>query len=554
MTTHAMGPRNHTRTIACLIVLAAVAVPATTATPATPATPATTERTPAQPDKRRSRLKCDLRSGICLLTDADADTDGDGFSDADEQALGTDPNDPLSTPTVGRYLDQLSEQVLPSFASGRTTIFVPPTQTPAGASLAGATGQLSIEGKFGFPVRRDALSRLGISAKSVAAAGLDLTNGLTIRAAGDAKGGSGGIRIGGSGVPAMMGGVRWSEIAGGSAGFNPVTVMTGFADNIAGGPNAGKPIVDVRANGTSVQATFADGSKDVSESVKTSEGSAVVHVSTDANGKTVSERSSVTTVTHSASGTTTTTHGNTKTTVNPDGSKTTDSKSSSKTTDDKGNTTSTSNENSRTVTKPDGSSRTVSTSTTNSSTADGGSQSISSTTVTDRDNKGNTTGTVTTTTTTTTTASGSTATETKTTCTGAAANNCPQSGYVNPDADFDVVVLSPAQMERTLRLIGGMRTRGGSTVMDELDLDTVENPRDPGPIALYDPDVMSFVLVSTPNIYTRGPVPDNYGPDGLPKGEDLDPETLDLPGSGPSDRSAADAFARGIGQLPGMPR
>src|SRR5262245_49923201 len=64
--------------------------------------------------KGRQIAVCQVRA--CLyLVDPTTDSDGDGVSDVDEKALGTDPKDPKSHPPAESLVNLLLERKLPSF-------------------------------------------------------------------------------------------------------------------------------------------------------------------------------------------------------------------------------------------------------------------------------------------------------------------------------------------------------------------------------------------------------------------------------------------------------
>lgn len=80
---------------------------------------------------------------LCLLVLGDStDNDGDGVTDVDEQALGTDPKDPESRPDVQQIFDEAIARELPSFEKHLTELVALPKNTPDGAHLATAFGAL----------------------------------------------------------------------------------------------------------------------------------------------------------------------------------------------------------------------------------------------------------------------------------------------------------------------------------------------------------------------------------------------------------------------------
>ncbi len=120
----------------------------------------------------REQLMCS--SVACVLHDS-RDSDGDGFSDMDEVAAGTDPQDANSRPYVEQLIELAGKGVLPSLAIGHSAIIVLPTRRPDGTALFGGRGAL--------PGRWSMVDRLGIDIGRI-----DLSQGLTILGGG-AKGG-----------------------------------------------------------------------------------------------------------------------------------------------------------------------------------------------------------------------------------------------------------------------------------------------------------------------------------------------------------------------------
>jgi hypothetical protein len=107
---------------------------------------------------RLQALRC--HAGVCLhpVTTLD-DSDGDGVSDDDERAMGTDPYDAASVPPVLDVLDAIGRELLPSFERGITEVVVLPTGTIDGRAL----GEFSPLASIPLEGREDALTRLGIS-------------------------------------------------------------------------------------------------------------------------------------------------------------------------------------------------------------------------------------------------------------------------------------------------------------------------------------------------------------------------------------------------------
>ncbi len=142
-------------------------------------------------------------ANACLIHDA-RDSDGDGVSDMDEVAAGTDPHDPWSRPYVGELLDLVGFAKLPSFAIGHSAVVLLPTRRPDGSPIFG--------GREGFPARESTLKRLGITSEMLGR--LDLTQGLTLTGIHDSKGG-----------PSLnVNGMRWGLVSQ-TNGTNPTTAI-----------------------------------------------------------------------------------------------------------------------------------------------------------------------------------------------------------------------------------------------------------------------------------------------------------------------------------------
>lgn len=151
---------------------------------------------PVQADEPEPRLLlCD--SGACLryLTVLD-DSDGDGVSDADEKALGSDPHDPASTPPVLSMISLAGIGRLPSFDARFSEIVLLPDSAPDGTSLSAGP---ALTMAFG-PTRKDAMTRLGLTSELLSEVGTSGSDPLSIVAAAEsAKAGPGGleVRVGG---------------------------------------------------------------------------------------------------------------------------------------------------------------------------------------------------------------------------------------------------------------------------------------------------------------------------------------------------------------------
>ncbi len=136
-------------------------------------------------------------TGICLLDPSGVDSDGDGWSDADERAAGTDPSDAQSHPRILEVLDAYTSGAVRPDGFARREVLVLPTQAPDGTALASDL--------FAFgPKRGDALTRLGVNPERLG--GVDVSNGLrVVLDLGSKDPGTGR-------PPAKVGGVNMSEI------------------------------------------------------------------------------------------------------------------------------------------------------------------------------------------------------------------------------------------------------------------------------------------------------------------------------------------------------
>ncbi|PZF92060.1 hypothetical protein C1I93_20150 [Micromonospora endophytica] len=126
----------------------------------------TTVGTAASAEKPSQRTKlsyarfCDPTG--CYLSWRVVDSDGDGFSDADELAAGTDHRDPTSTPTLQVAVELASVNKLPTFSYGRGSFIAFPEEV---LKIREETTNLPTLGIFAMPVRTDTYSRLGIDLK-----------------------------------------------------------------------------------------------------------------------------------------------------------------------------------------------------------------------------------------------------------------------------------------------------------------------------------------------------------------------------------------------------
>jgi hypothetical protein len=104
--------------------------------------------------------------GVCLTVQG-IDSDGDGYSDADEIAFGTDPFNAASHPAgLPEMLNTWVEGKVP-FDGGRYEVIVTPTETPDGKSLIPDNG---------FPAHENMMDDLGTLFPEMK--GLDMGNGI----------------------------------------------------------------------------------------------------------------------------------------------------------------------------------------------------------------------------------------------------------------------------------------------------------------------------------------------------------------------------------------
>jgi hypothetical protein len=188
----------------------------------------------AQDPPRGPSLSCGR--DICLVVQEASDRDGDGVSDDDEIAAGTDPDDPSSRPHTLELIDLYLKDALPSFQSGMASIVVLPTVAPDGTAILG--------GLAAMPTRKSTMERLGLTSDLLG--GLDFANGLAItRRAGEP--GEDGT------PPRRVGGISIGLISAGSDGGTPASLINRALANSA---NRGKGEDSVTV-GTNV--SFPDG-------------------------------------------------------------------------------------------------------------------------------------------------------------------------------------------------------------------------------------------------------------------------------------------------------
>ncbi len=88
---------------------------------------------------RTGRAVCEHRLCLYVLDDS-SDSDGDGVTDVDELALGTNAEDPGSYPDVTKILDLALARELPSFEAHLTELVALPKDLPNGTELSTAFG------------------------------------------------------------------------------------------------------------------------------------------------------------------------------------------------------------------------------------------------------------------------------------------------------------------------------------------------------------------------------------------------------------------------------
>lgn len=115
------------------------------------------------------------QDGMCLAYLASfLDSDMDGYSDEDENALGTDPNDPSSFPSVPKLIDEISSGGLQSFNRQLNEIIVLPEKLPDGTPI----GETALSG-----YKKETLKKLGITSETLKKFGLSFETGFTIESA-----------------------------------------------------------------------------------------------------------------------------------------------------------------------------------------------------------------------------------------------------------------------------------------------------------------------------------------------------------------------------------
>lgn len=129
-----------------------------------------------EPELRTVRI-CD--TSACYIAWNVVDSDGDGVSDADEAAAGTDPFDAESQLPLPIIVEMIGVQMLPTFEFGVGRVTVKPAELQAELEARG--GGESPLPAFPLGERKDGLSRLGLDTDLLAEHGYDAEfDGLTL--------------------------------------------------------------------------------------------------------------------------------------------------------------------------------------------------------------------------------------------------------------------------------------------------------------------------------------------------------------------------------------
>ncbi len=208
---------------------------------------------PPEEQNIRARALSYCENGVCLVVAAElADSDGDGVSNADEKAAGTDPNDPASRPPMRRLIDLAGTGRLPSFAERHSEIFVLPVLAPDGRPvvkddpLAGGPPVPVRDALAGLGIKRETLARFGVAAEPA------LQIGLGPAAPADAGNDQPPVKVGGVDMALLaqgfihLGKYEGSEMnrrpePGTSGGTGGADGGTGGTGGTGGGPGNGAP-------------------------------------------------------------------------------------------------------------------------------------------------------------------------------------------------------------------------------------------------------------------------------------------------------------------------
>lgn len=403
-----------------------------------PASAAGDEPGPLPPRPHTALRLCDP-SG-CYVAWGAVDSDRDGVSDADEIVAGTDPHDPLSSPHLEVVVEIAADRGLPTFENGLGAFVALPDEIMQMERTDGS----ELLGAFAMPVRKEALSRMGISTDLLSEHGLSLEGGITL--------GLDGPGSADSPAPVRVGGIDISLVSAGAV----------EAPNHSYQQYGGVKSID-REDANHWTVNYHDGSRDdramgpdgsYTSQHTNSDGSAGDATYVEQSGQSESDggwsSSTTTTVVDPAGNTTSTT--TTDTQVFGDGGTSTFEVTTEVQRDANGNATGTTVTTSVSYISPDGSYASTAT-VVESCDAGGGNCTEVSSEYTDTDDE----------------------------------------EYVNPDADTTVVTVEMAD--------GVLRTRGAAvTVVDGWQApqaDTVDAP-DPGLVALVDTDLATHYLVLDP--------------------------------------------------------
>lgn len=148
---------------------------------------------------RHVRL-CD--ASYCYYAWNVVDSDGDGVCDADELVAGTDPHDAHSRPAPEIIATLVGKQMLPSFEFGLGKVILYPEKLQETIEA----GQQDPLATFPVGQRKDAMTRLGLSAELMAAHGIEVGDGFTLVQEFDTKGGAPYRRVGGMDISLISAG------------------------------------------------------------------------------------------------------------------------------------------------------------------------------------------------------------------------------------------------------------------------------------------------------------------------------------------------------------
>jgi hypothetical protein len=220
---------------------------------------------PSAQAESRAHVKQTCASGVCLVVvKAVVDSDGDGVSDDDEIAAGTNPQDPYNRPSPKDVLGLAAEGKLPSFNQHFTEVLVMPTEGPDGQALGIADS---------FPDRDDMMKLFGIGGDLLKTSGLDPRGGIRVAANRDAMFDIGGKQISTGHTPVKVGGLDYSLISGSGN-----ERLFGMSPN-AGKQRDGRDITTHGPDGITTTRHYKDGSVD--GQLRSSADNSVTQVSLD---------------------------------------------------------------------------------------------------------------------------------------------------------------------------------------------------------------------------------------------------------------------------------